>query len=76
MATTRIYEADQFGHLIRARRTHLRWSAARLAKEAGISGAMVTQVETGKRMGSPAVLLRILDALDLEMTVGDRRDLF
>lgn len=66
---TRIYEADQVGHLVRTRRHERKWSAARLAKEAGISAAMVTLIETGRRTGSLEVLLRILEALDMKMTI-------
>ena len=50
---------------VRVRRERRGVSSAELAKRAGVSSAFVSQIEAGKRPGSPATLRRIADALGI-----------
>ncbi len=59
---------------IRGRRTDLGMSQAELAKRTGVSRKWIYEFEGGKPTAESGLLLRVLDALDLdiELTGNDR----
>lgn len=55
---------------MRGRRKDLGLSQAELAKRAGVSRKWVYEFEDGKPTAEFGLLLRVLDVLDLQLTVG------
>lgn len=50
------------------------WSQEKLAKRAGVKQATVSRVLAGERIGEAATWHRILDALELELTVVPKEE--
>ena len=61
--------ANEMGKAIRERRRAKGWGLGRLASEAGISVAYLSDIERGNRNGSEEVIASI--ALDLDMLADD-----
>src|SRR5208282_3485624 len=57
-----------FGDSIRARRRFLNLTQADLADTCGVSGAFITQLESGTRRPSVAVLTKLACALKMDVT--------
>jgi HTH-type transcriptional regulator/antitoxin HipB len=57
---------------VRGRRLDLGLSQAELARRAGVSRQWVNEFEAGKPAAELALVLRLLDALALELTVAPR----
>jgi len=62
-------EFEQNMHAVRAWREHRHFSQNRLAQDAGISKAYLSQIESGKRNGSRATLRKLADALAVPVSV-------
>lgn len=60
----RILDGD---HPVRVYRDHRGMTAAQLAEKVGLSRTYITQIETGKREGTVAVLKAIAMALDVDL---------
>ena len=58
---------------IRTARERLKMSQDDLAKKAKVTRAFVTLIESGKRMPSVNVLMRLLKVLDVALDVGKRK---
>lgn len=71
MDDVKILGAETLGAALRARRHAKGWSARHLAEQVGCSGTMITLVETGKRVPYLPMLLRVLEALDLEIVLTE-----
>jgi len=57
---------------IRARRRSLGWTQQVLADRAGVSRVWLSHMETGKASPTLELLLRVLDALDLDVDLVPR----
>jgi transcriptional regulator with XRE-family HTH domain len=68
---TRINSARALGEILRGRRHELGRTQAEVASAAGVSRPWLAQVEAGKQTASVGLVLRVLDALalDLDATV-------
>lgn len=53
---------------VRGRRMQLGWSQGELAKRAAVSRQWVNEFEAGKETAAIATVLRVLDALGLDLT--------
>lgn len=62
-------EFEQDMHAVRTWREHRRLSQERLAQQAGISKAYLSQIESGKRRGSTTTLRKIAEALGVPVSV-------
>lgn len=65
-----IHSLAQLGLVVRRRRSDLGLSQASLAERAGVSRRWIYQFEAGKPGAEIGLLLRVLDALELEMNVA------
>jgi HTH-type transcriptional regulator/antitoxin HipB len=68
--TTPIRSTRDLAAAVRGRRKDLRLSQAGLAERAGVSRKWVYEFEDGKPTAELGLMLRVLDALDLQLTVG------
>jgi len=59
------------GTIVRARRRELGWSQTELAVRSGTSRTFVADLEAGKPTAELGRTLRLIDALDLRLTLGD-----
>jgi HTH-type transcriptional regulator/antitoxin HipB len=59
---------------VRGRRHELGLSQAQLAERAHVSRAWVNAFESGKPAVELHLVLAVVDALDLELQIGDRQD--
>lgn len=57
---------------VRGRRTDLGMSQAELARRAGVSRKWIYEFEAGKPTAELALLLRVVDELDLVLELGTR----
>lgn len=57
---------------IRGRRRELRLDQASLARTAGVSRKWIYEFEAGKATAELGLVLRVLDALGLDLTIGKR----
>ena len=71
---TRIGSLHDIAAAIRGRRQELGLSQAQLAARAHVSRAWVNAFESGKPAAELRLVLAIVDALDLELQIGDRED--
>lgn len=62
-------EFEQNLHPVRAWREHRRLSQVRLARQAGISKAYLSQIESGKRHGSTTTMRKLAEALSVPVGV-------
>lgn len=65
-----VRNVEELGAIIRKRRRELDWDQRYLAERAHVSRQWVVEVEAGKHRAEIGRLLRILDALDLQMDVA------
>jgi y4mF family transcriptional regulator len=72
MATTRIGSLHDLTAAVRGRRRQLGLSQAQLAERAQVSRAWVNEFESGKPAAELRLVLAVVDALDLELRIGDR----
>jgi y4mF family transcriptional regulator len=72
--TTRIRSLHDLAAAIRGRRQELGLSQAQLAERAHVSRAWVNAFESGKPAAELRLVLAVVDALGLELHVGDRAD--
>ncbi|MCL2762460.1 MAG: helix-turn-helix domain-containing protein [Treponema sp.] len=56
-----------FSANIKKRRNNVRWTQAALAKEAGTSVNFINDIETEKKWASPATMVKIANALQVEV---------
>ena len=70
--TTRIGSLHDLAAAVRGRRQELGLSQAQLAARAHVSRAWVNAFESGKPAAELRLVLAIVDALDLELQIGDR----
>ncbi len=66
----RVTVARDLGLAVRGRRRELSMSQADLATRSGVSRKWLSQFEQGKPTVELGVLLRVLDALQMELTVA------
>jgi y4mF family transcriptional regulator len=71
---TRIGSLHDLAAAIRGRRKELGLSQAQLAARAHVSRAWVNEFESGKPAAELRLVLAIVDALGLELQLGDRKD--
>jgi HTH-type transcriptional regulator/antitoxin HipB len=71
---TRISSLHDFAAAIRGRRQELGLSQAQLATRAHVSRAWVNAFESGKPAAELRLVLAVVDALGLELQLGDRED--
>lgn len=69
-AMSTIGNMSDIGAAVRQRRRALRMDQATLAVLAGVSRQTVINVEAGKETARADVVLRLLNAVGLELTVG------
>jgi HTH-type transcriptional regulator/antitoxin HipB len=69
---TRITSLRLLSAAVRGRRLELGLSQAELAERAHVSRQWVNEFEAGKPSAELGLVLRLLDALDLELTVAER----
>jgi transcriptional regulator with XRE-family HTH domain len=72
--TTRIRSLYDLTAAIRGRRQQLGLSQAELAARAHVSRAWVNEFESGKPAAELRLVLAIVDALELELQIGERED--
>jgi HTH-type transcriptional regulator / antitoxin HipB len=70
--TTPIHSIRDLAAVIRGRRKDLGISQAVLAERAGVSRKWVYEFEAGKPTAEFGLLLRVIDALDLQLTAMTR----
>lgn len=58
---------------VRFIRTSKGWTQDRLAKTAGISPSLMSEIEKGTRSATPTVLLRFADVLNCPVTLLERK---
>jgi HTH-type transcriptional regulator / antitoxin HipB len=68
--TTPIHSIRDLAAVIRGRRKDLGLSQAELAKRAGVSRKWIYEFEDGKPTAEFGLVLRVLDVLDLQLTVA------
>ncbi|MEX1164015.1 MAG: helix-turn-helix transcriptional regulator [Nitriliruptor sp.] len=66
----RVTVARDIGLAVRGRRRELSMSQADLAEKSGVSRKWLSEFEQGKPTAELGVLLRVLDALQMELTVA------
>ena len=66
----RIRTSTDLGAVLRERRKQLKLDQATFAKQIGVSRPWVIEVERGHPRAELALVLRALDALDIELSVG------
>lgn len=71
---TRIDSLRDLAATTRGRRLALGLSQAQLATRAHVSRAWVNAFEAGKPGAELRLVLAVLDALDLELQIGERKD--
>jgi y4mF family transcriptional regulator len=71
---TRIASLHDLAAAIRGRRKELGLSQAQLATRAHVSRAWVNEFESGKPAAELRLVLAVVDALGLELQLGDRED--
>jgi HTH-type transcriptional regulator/antitoxin HipB len=71
---TRIGSLHDLAAAVRGRRHELGLSQAQLAARAHVSRAWVNAFESGKPGAELRLALAVVDALDLELELGDRED--
>ena len=71
---TRIRTLHDLTAAIRGRRQQLGLSQAELATRAQVSRAWVNEFESGKPAAELRLVLKVVDALDLELQIGGRED--
>jgi y4mF family transcriptional regulator len=72
--TTRIGTLLDLAAAIRGRRQELGLSQAQLAARAQVSRAWVNEFESGKPAAELRLVLAVVDALGLELWLGERKD--
>ncbi len=60
--------------VVRGRRKDLGMNQAELARRAGVSRKWIYEFEAGKPTAELALLLRVIDELDLELELGPRSE--
>jgi y4mF family transcriptional regulator len=73
--TTPIHSIRDLAAVLRGRRKDLGLSQAELANRAGVSRKWIYEFENGKPTAEFGLLLRVLDVLDLQITVASAPDL-
>lgn len=63
---------EEIARIIRTKRQEKGWTLIRLAKEANVSREIVGKIEKNKHAPGLDILIRILDALDLEICVRSK----
>jgi HTH-type transcriptional regulator/antitoxin HipB len=71
---TRIGSLHDLAAAVRGRRRELGLSQAQLAARAHVSRAWVNAFESGKPAAELRLVLAVVDALGLELQLGDRED--
>jgi transcriptional regulator with XRE-family HTH domain len=71
---TRIRSLHDLTAAIRGRRQQLGLSQAELAARAHVSRAWVNEFESGKPAAELRLVLKVVDALDLELQIDGRED--
>lgn len=66
---TRILAMEDFGHLVRLRRKELGMTQAQVSRLTGLSMRLVGEIERGKEHVAADKLLKLLDVLNMTMTV-------
>ncbi|PPU78511.1 helix-turn-helix transcriptional regulator [Xanthomonas cucurbitae] len=61
---------SDIGNVIRARRKHLGWDQARLAKQIGVSRQWIVDIEKGKPRAELQLILRALHVLGLQLALS------
>jgi transcriptional regulator with XRE-family HTH domain len=69
----RIWNARQFGALVRAERKQRGLTQVQLAEQAGVSRAWLARFETGHPAASIEPIFRVLGVMELELTTVARR---
>lgn len=67
-----IRTARQLGAAVRARREQAAITQSRLAEASGVSRAWLAKFEAGHRAASVEQILKVLDALNLDIVLNDR----
>lgn len=68
----RITSFTDLAATVRGRRLELNLSQQALAERAGVSRSWIARFETGRSSSEVALLMRVLDALSLELSVAPR----
>ncbi len=68
-----IRNEKQLGALIRAARKKKRWRQVDLARRASMRQPLISELENGASSSRLDTILKVLAALDLDLTVTDRR---
>ncbi|MFE3545437.1 helix-turn-helix transcriptional regulator [Nocardia sp. NPDC059177] len=73
MRPVTFYSSPQLGSVVRAERESRSLAQAELAEQAGVTRQWLVRLETG-RLTNPTLqnVLRVLDSLGLDLTVGPR----
>ena len=66
----RIQTTHDLAAVVRGRRLDLGWTQAGMAERVGVSRKWVSDFETGKTSADLAIVLRLLEILDLPLDVG------
>jgi HTH-type transcriptional regulator/antitoxin HipB len=72
--TTRISSLHDLAAAVRGRRQELGLTQAQLAARAHVSRAWVNAFESGKPAAEVRLVLAVVDALGLELRLGERED--
>lgn len=67
-----IRSARELGATVRARRGELGRSQGEIAGAAGVSRQWLSELESGKQTAEVGLVLRVFDALDLDLLPGPR----
>ncbi len=65
--------AIRFGKVIRSLRQGRGWTQDDLAAEMGVDAAFISRIERGRKVPSLETILRLADALDVQVVFGDKR---
>jgi len=65
-----IQTVGELGAAIRHRRRHLNWDQQSLAERVGVSRQWIVEIEAGKPRAEIGLLLRTLQALDLQLEIS------
>lgn len=68
----KINRPDDLARIVRERRSALDLTQAEVAERAGVSRKWVYEFEAGKSTAALEQLLRVLDALDLDLDASER----
>lgn len=70
----RIRTAADFGKIVKAARRQQRRTQAQLAQSIGASRKWIVDLEAGRTTGDLSLILRVLNALGIDLHIEERRD--